>query len=1047
MLDLEQPEHISGEQRHLKNLKSPLQNWVYQAIAQAVGNSLKLRLRVRLRGNNLHILCESSQITEAQVVVQSLVEAIKAQSGCIRLLSKDSDNPIYQIILYGRAFGQKQPDWIKRIVISHLDSQTPTAISDSNSLSTKDEKNTSTALISNQTLARSGSPDAIARHLSDRFSHLGVSIRVTIQQPKKASVTKGEANLSTDRLLLKQRLWVFINCDYSPEPSLLAEPIAQELRDLGLYGFKEAVICSTVSGESTPDWVLRVDLTHPDLMLKEWAQWGDLEAISRLLNRTLVNQHLQVRTILKEMTIHIFCSLLPSHPGGIPDKEKVIKTIADLFETITPQGIKGATIYCTNWVKTQEETTEEDEDTTPVSIDWIDWLNLAAATVNELALSPLELAKGGNQDALIFLLQRAVNYNLDWRLTTGGIRLKIKQKSDLMHICSESVICPSKAQVFGPIEQLLRELALAEIAGIRIYGRRSGQSTPQWTKGVDFVKRKASISKAAPNFAPTDVELNNLTMPTTEEETIIEPEVEVNENNSKDFIKVVSQTIQSLLCASGLFIQAEEELDHTLARANPKLEPNNLSSYRRLKVALVWATLGILLTLQVDWLFGRLLQSSSVGEVSNSVTSKAIAEPPPPEAVSLPELSLQKSWDSENFNPSQFTEDGETIIISEVNSRDDNRSRRATAAILAAARSSNPSFNNRLLDEKLALYQERVQQNGPPDVIIIGSSRAMRGVDPFALQKALIAQGYPELEIFNFGINGATAKVVDLIIRQILTPEELPKLIIFADGARAFNSGRKDLTYRAITNSEGYQELLSGTFPRSTNIEQDSKENSLMATAASEITKNKGLTASYKSIDKRLNKILGSLSLTYSKRENLKNLLQENFLSWFNFRESPTGTELEPEEIVLNENNIDFEGFLSLSIRFDPDTYYQNHPKVSGAYDSDYTSFQLYGDQHQALLDLVEFLNYHDVELVVVNQPLTDQYLDRVRSKYEQEFSEYMHKMALEKGLIFRDLGKTSLQEYSFFSDPSHLNRYGAYFVSLQLAKDSMINWPIPREK
>jgi hypothetical protein len=29
-----------------------------------------------------------------------------------------------------------------------------------------------------------------------------------------------------------------------------------------------------------------------------------------------------------------------------------------------------------------------------------------------------------------------------------------------------------------------------------------------------------------------------------------------------------------------------------------------------------------------------------------------------------------------------------------------------------------------------------------------------------------------------------------------------------------------------------------------------------------------------------------------------------------------------------------------------------------------------------------------------------------------------------------------------YFSDPSHLNRYGAYTVSNQLAQDPMIPWP-----
>uniref|UniRef100_A0ACD5GVQ6 Uncharacterized protein n=1 Tax=Desertifilum tharense IPPAS B-1220 TaxID=1781255 RepID=A0ACD5GVQ6_9CYAN len=36
-------------------------------------------------------------------------------------------------------------------------------------------------------------------------------------------------------------------------------------------------------------------------------------------------------------------------------------------------------------------------------------------------------------------------------------------------------------------------------------------------------------------------------------------------------------------------------------------------------------------------------------------------------------------------------------------------------------------------------------------------------------------------------------------------------MILWADGARAFNSGRGDATYNAIATSAGYQSLMAGT--------------------------------------------------------------------------------------------------------------------------------------------------------------------------------------------------------------------------------------------
>jgi hypothetical protein len=74
--------------------------------------------------------------------------------------------------------------------------------------------------------------------------------------------------------------------------------------------------------------------------------------------------------------------------------------------------------------------------------------------------------------------------------------------------------------------------------------------------------------------------------------------------------------------------------------------------------------------------------------------------------------------------------------------------------------------------------------------------------------------GYEDISIFNFGVNGATAQVVDLIIRQVLEPDQLPRLILWADGARAFNSGREDVTFNAITVSPGYRDLLANVEPQ-----------------------------------------------------------------------------------------------------------------------------------------------------------------------------------------------------------------------------------------
>jgi hypothetical protein len=419
----------------------------------------------------------------------------------------------------------------------------------------------------------------------------------------------------------------------------------------------------------------------------------------------------------------------------------------------------------------------------------------------------------------------------------------------------------------------------------------------------------------------------------------------------------------------------------------------------------------------------------------------------------LPQLSLQKggSQRTGDFNASGFTRQGEKSVIINEKANQSSTSTRGNAAIAAilAARSPNPSFNNQLLDQKLALYQQRLLKSGPPDILILGSSRALRGIDPVALQDALAAQGYRNIEVFNFGINGATAQVVDLLIRRILAPEQLPKLIIWADGARAFNSGRVDATYDAIASSKAYQQLQAGTFSNSVNVKQ--RDGNRRPGEASQPTPSAdkipqalaAVNAASQSIGQWLDRSLGNVSLTYHQRDQLKSLLREQYVTLLERAKLPQDPTLaDSQKSSTAQESIDIAGFLPLSVRFNPASYYKQHPRVPGDYDNDYESFQLGGKQDIALGSLLQYAKSQNIGIVFINLPLTKDYLDPVRTEYEQQFQRYMRSWSLQKGLLFRDLSELLLTKHDYFSDPSHLNRYGAYQVSNQLAQDPMIPWP-----
>ncbi|NEQ23261.1 MAG: DUF1574 domain-containing protein, partial [Microcoleus sp. SIO2G3] len=946
-------------------------------------------------------------------------------------------NPIYQIILYGRTIGQQRPDWIKQIRIKSPQQATKGARA---STTARSETATDTALlVSNEILARSGSPEAIARYLSETLSPLGVSVKVLIQNLPDASAQPEEqekaASSSPNR-----RLWVVCNSNYSPDASLIAEPVVEQLRHLQLKGFRDAAICSQVSGEATPEWMLRVDLTPPEEMLKEWAHWGDVQAIARTLNQRLKALGMEVRAVLKDATVHLFCSLLKSKGAVAPDKQQAMRTLVPILERIAPQGIQSAMVY---GVETCHDTAFQQRllAPEPEAPAWIEWLNLPAAFQPHLAESAYSLAQKGSQDAITFLLHRLLNPDLDRRLATGGIHLKIRRKQDLLHIMSEAPICPPQAQVGPPIAKFLRQLAIPEIAGVRVYGRRAGSTAPVWNYGDDFVHRRRLVPEATPEFAASDAYVNDLVAPT--EEPALRPDLtkEDLKDGLRQTLQATVRTLRRGLCYSQIFVPLENQ---DRAAIPQRSSSSSFSASLGFKVALVWGTLGLLLTIQTDWLVGQLLRSPKPSSDVKITESS-------PTTMPLPKLSLQKGGKSgtEDFNASGFTRTGETSVIINERTESPEKASAATAAVLAAARSPNPSFNNPLLDEKIVLYQQRLLQNGPPDVLIVGSSRALRGVDPVALQDALAREGYPDIEVFNFGINGATAQVVDFLIREVLAPEQLPKLIIWADGARAFNSGREDATYKAIATSEGYQHLKAGTFPSLVEVGKGDRKNrsseGINGEAANPIASWK---ASYQSINDWLNQSLGKLSSTYLQRDELKSVLREQYVSLMkqtNVSSDQTLSNTQKE--VSNTESIDFDGFLPLSVRFSPATYYQNHARVAGDYDSDYQSFQLAGEQDAALEALLQFAKAQDIGVVFVNLPLTKDYLDPTRTAYEEQFQKYMRTSALQRGLIFRDLSQLLPTKHDYFSDPSHLNRYGAYQVAKQLAQDPLIPWSVKPTK
>ncbi|MEL6161211.1 MAG: DUF1574 domain-containing protein [Cyanobacteria bacterium J06627_32] len=967
---------------------------------------------------------------------------------------------------------------------------------------------TSSEQLSDISLARQGDSDAIARYLSEALSSLNVGVQVSARvvpgkarrtraimashsQPVSldisgaisppasesaeagtASGVEGEASVegdvsdasdapagsAADGVLsaaadglpaktleqdLVSRLWVFCEASYSPDPLLIAEPIAERLRLLRLQQFQDAVITIQVTGEAASEWRLRVDLTPPEEMLKEWGRWGDVPALSQLVNQIANPYGLKLVTEVKKETLHLISYPINPVDGttGAPllqsadlcrkqiDVNGLVASISETLGAIAPQGLHRAMLYGPS--------------TDDISPEWLRGVDLPGVERVDRMASTVSLAAGGNLPALAYCLTRALNPDIKEQLATGGIRVQLLIKDSLLHIMADGPVCPPKHGIVPLIVQTLKQIQPPDIEGLRLYGRRAGQKQPIWSHGYDYQHRQRLVPEAKPEFAASDAYAGELITAVSDESLAGVLGAAEEDAGDVGLGRLLLRGLRRVMVKSQIFTPAEE---------NGTLAVNLPGSFQSdgLKMAFFWGAAGLFLAIQFDFLVGQALRQvatrptdDGVEEVRPSQFNDQLANLEWPASSADADRNWRRSRPAEDeffsgrSNDRLGRSDERDFTSSAINDSELVYSPQqefvSTATLLAD--SNLPSFRSQQLDEKLALYRRQVALSGPPDVLVIGSSRALRGVDPAALRQSLDALGHEDLKIFNFGVNGATAQVVDLVVRRLIPPNQLPQMIVWADGARAFNSGRTDVTFNAIAVSEGYRQL-EATDPA------DGVNGLALGSLADQLTMRATET------DRQLSEVFGKASSAYTHRRRIRSAIGQGFgaIAPEFSGDDTTSAGATPTGLPTETSLIDYDGFLALSTRFNPATYYQDHPRVAGAYDGDYKSFRLEGEQADALRGLIRYTSERDIPVVFVNTPLTDEYLDSHRLRAEVSFQQYMLQMSERYAdFTFRDLGRLWPQRYDYFSDPSHLNRYGAYQVSQRISQDPLIPWPQAR--
>jgi hypothetical protein len=1083
-----------------------------------------VQMRCRVRGNTLHLLYEGNPCPKKNVIAYHVLSQLNKTD----INKRGSDSTlIYQVWLYGRSLHEQKPTWTFRINLDQLGhylhhftvrsrgrSAEPSSSNQLHSTETHAPPIEHEATVAKSSTASSGldfaqlnvdapatppivtaadssepstqqihddkgdrpttdladpsvapsppvsshpvtqpsitasvdQPSSIARELSETLSQLGVSVNVDVKTVSRSGRSAEVPSIRFPSLDTSHSKRLFVRCRaaYCPSSSLIADPIARTLRSLDLPEVQDAILSVCVNGEESPDWTLRIDLTPADILLQQWARWGDIEALSYLLNEALASTQVHITTAsYQETALHLVCQPATDELT-FPDmsSSSITAVVHPLLESLSPQGVRSVVLYGT--------LPSED------SPQWVEYLTLGDDTDTEDAhsvVAPLTLAEGGDLEAIAYLVSRLLNPALDNQLATGGIRVQLLQRDELLHIMCDAPTCPDREWVTTTVIRLLEQIRGTNFTGVRIYGRRSGARHPEWHDGRDFVSRSQIERQAPLDFVASDASYVNDLLDAPDEsplrEDLTASELWTRWSSLRQ--RLMNQARRSLLKTQLVALTSD----------SPALAlPSSIKTHG-LKTAAVWAAVGVLSVVQIDWLMSQVPHPSDQSSPPSELTLTPATE-------NEDRLTINRNGADLDISSASAEVSGSSIV-----SLISGSSAETLSAIQAQLleQSPYPTFNSDQLDLKLALYYQRIAEFGTPDVLVIGSSRALRGIDPLILEETLADLGYENADVFNFGINGATAKVVELVVQHILVPEQLPKLILWADGARAFNGGREDRTYNGIAASEGYQLVSQGKLdiPVVTADNTPTDDGPLARPEDWLADVNQSITDSYDDLDDWLSQQLGRISMAHPNRDGIKAVIQDGLTGNAGLEafiasgvgDAPMITEeadkmsdaaeSESSDASTTTARMDGEiapdGFLPLNTRFDPVTYYDQYEQVPGNYDLDYANFQLVGQQSDALQSLLQLGSDQDVPIVFINLPLTGEYLDPYRMSFEQEFRQHLLTLDLaHDSFIFRDLSELWLDGeevdyHQYFSDPSHLNRYGAVEVSKRIAQDPMIPW------
>jgi hypothetical protein len=564
------------------------------------------------------------------------------------------------------------------------------------------------------------------------------------------------------------------------------------------------------------------------------------------------------------------------------------------------------------------------------------------------------------------------SFRQDLKLLQTKLQLKLLLQNNCLNLLCETRNPILQAEIALPMLEILRSLRSSEyFQSVTVSHRLIGSKKPSWSFEIDLLA--IGIESDTTEILTLQDDHDSTAIFTEENELELNPSQDGDKNLVGDLFRAFGDRLLSLgkICFQFQWLgQSTTNTSNFSDLTSIPFQPLSLPS------CLIGLTLGLGATVAID----RFLNEYSQTILPPKVRVAEVQENPQGSLENPPNKKEVSHKTALNFNISRF-------------------------------------------NEKLALLDwKTTTRKRSPDIIIVGSSRALRGIEPSTLEKELRNKGFKDISAFNLGLDGATAKVVNLQITQILPRPQLPRMIVWADGLRAFNSSRSDITYDEITASSGYKQL-----------QQTLKEQGINPDP---LVTNKEST---KNLSSPIAQAFTNIFATTNNRQDVRNSLVKSF-------DRNTHLLSNSEAIIAATTpataaTLDKQGFVAFDVVFDPKTYFQKYPQVPGDYDLDYRNFDINGSQFDAFANVVDFCRRSNIQLVVVNMPLHTTYLDPIRTQYEATFNGRMQELSSREGFTYLDLSQAIPYKSEFFSDPSHLNKQGAIAIAQMLAQNSKIPW------